>query len=210
MKLRIAIFCGLLLAGAQAMACYTVYDSGSRVLYQGREAPVDMTLQLHEALSQRFPRGAQMVFDQNSTCTPVGVAQVTRPTSSDVPLNTIEFQRGMRGAPSSSAPAPLLTDRQTATREHLPYTQVAGDIVVVPPAAAERAMHGSVTVLPSSTFVAGSTPATNVLGAGPAPRAVARPVAARRASIKPNVVITELRNPPMTIIEGGGGVTVNR
>lgn len=209
MKLRIALLGTLLLAAGQAMACYTVYDASNRVLYQGRESPVDMTMQLHEALAQRFPRGAQMVFDQNSSCTPIGVAQATRPTSSDVPPNTIQFQRGTRGAPSSSAPAPLLTDRETAAREHLPYTQVAGDVVVVPPVVAERAMHGGVTVLPSSTFVAGSTPDTSVLGAGPAPRAAARPVA-NRAPGKPKVVITELRDPPVTIIEGGGGVTVSR
>jgi hypothetical protein len=212
MKLRIAVFGGLLLAAAQAMACYTVFDGNSRILYQGQQAPVDMELQLHEALAQRFPRGAQLVFDETATCTPIGVAQVPRPLGGDVPPNTIQFQRGTGLAPaSSSAPAPLLTDRATAERAHLPHTQVAGDIVMVPPATAERAMHAGVMVLPSSTFVAGSTPDTTVLGAGPAPRANARPVVATtRAPRKPSVVITELHNPPMTIIEGGGGVTIQR
>lgn len=215
MKPRYALLGGLLLlAGANAMACYTVYDAGGRVVYQGRAAPVDMSLQLHEALAQRFPRGAQMVFDQTNACAPVGVAQVSRPTSSDVAPNTIQFQRGTATrSPSSAAPAPLLTDRATAQRAGLPHTTVAGDVVVVPGGVAQQAMHAGVTVLPATTFAGNDAggPDTTVLGAGPAPRASARPaVASVRPAARPNVVITELRDPPVTIIEGGGGVTINR
>ncbi|GAB3645945.1 hypothetical protein [Ramlibacter alkalitolerans] len=201
MKAKIALLVGLLLAGANAMACYTVYDGSSRVVYQGVESPVDMSLPLHQALSQRFPRGAQMVFDQTANCRPVGLAQLPRPSGTDVPPNTIRLERTGTQGPSSSAPAPLFTERETAERANLPHTQVAGDIVVVPPAVAERAMHATVTVLPASTFAAATPPNTAVLGAGPAP---ARTGAARAPGGKPNVVITEMRDPPITVIETNG------
>ncbi|HET8747924.1 MAG TPA: hypothetical protein VFM98_20165 [Ramlibacter sp.] len=203
MKAKFALLgAGLLLAGAHAMACYTVYDASNRIVYQGLQAPVDMSLPLHEALAESFPRGAQLVFDQSATCRPIGLAQVPRPSGGDVPPNTIRLERtGTRIPPSSSAPAPLFTDRMTAERAELPHTQVAGDVVRVPPAAAERAMHATVTVLPSTTFAAGTPtgPDTTVLGAGAAvPAPAARP---RAPGSRPNVVITEMRDPPITVIE---------
>jgi hypothetical protein len=208
MKAKIALLGGgLLLAGANAMACYTVYDGGSRIVYQGVEAPVDMSLPLHTALAQRFPRGAQMVFDQTAICTPVGLGQLPRPAGADAPPNTIRLERNGAAGASSSAPAPLLTDKTTAERANLPHTDVASNVVVVPPAVAERAMHASVTVLPATTF-AGNTantgvPDTTALGAGPA-RLAAPTASPRPPGSKPNVVITEMRDPPVTIIETNG------
>ena len=209
MKSKYAFLGGiLLLAGANAMACYTVYDAGNRVVYQGLQSPIDMSLPLHEALSQVFPRGSQMVFDQTATCRPVGLAQLPRPTGGEVPPNTIRLERSnsVRPPSSSSSPAPLFTDRETAERAHLPHTQVAGDIVVVPPEVAERAMHAAVTVLPASTFAAGTTPTapnTTALGAGPAQPAVGT-ARSTRPGARPNVVITEMRDPPVTVIETDG------
>lgn len=194
MKLKLALLGGLLLAGANAMACYTVYDTGNRVVYQGPLAPVDMSLPLHEALAQRFPRGVQMVFNQNANCQPVGLGQVPRPTGTDVPPNTIRMER-TNARPSSSGPSPLFTDRLTAERAQLPHTQVAGDIVVVPPLAADRAMHAAVTVLPATAVAAAPVaPDTRSLGAGPA----------RPSATRPKVVITEMRDPPLTVIETDG------
>ena len=68
MKAKLVVLFGLMLAGANAMACYTVYDNSNRVVYRGLDAPVDMSLPLHEALAGRFPAGSSMVFDQGSTC----------------------------------------------------------------------------------------------------------------------------------------------
>ncbi|HZY15839.1 MAG TPA: hypothetical protein VFE74_04375, partial [Ramlibacter sp.] len=83
MTLKPALFCGLLLAGANAMACYTVYDGNQRVLYQGLDAPVDMSLPLHEALRvARYPAQASLVFNQGARCTPVRLAQVPRRATS--------------------------------------------------------------------------------------------------------------------------------
>ena len=196
MKLKIGLLGGLLLlAGANAMACYTVYDSNSRVVYRGLEAPVDMSLPLREALTTRFQRGASMVFDQTAECSAVGIAQVARPTGGIVPVNTIRMEGSGRQASPSSA-APLFTDLQTAERARLPHTLVAGDIVMVPAAAAARVNMPTFTVIPSDVAVARapSSPNTAVLGAGP----------------HPSTVITEMRNPPMTIIEQGGNVQVQR
>src|SRR6187549_4146089 len=93
MKFKLGILCGLLLAGANAMACYTVYDGSGRVMYRGLETPVDMSLPLHQALEGRFPAGASLVFDHSPSCTPVSVAQVARPTGPMVPVNTIRMER---------------------------------------------------------------------------------------------------------------------
>jgi hypothetical protein len=190
MKLKLALFCGLALAGAQAMACYTVYDSNSRVIYQGLESPVDMSLQLHQTLGKRFP-GAHMVFDQSTICTPVALAQVARPTGRDVPAGTIRMENGRRATPGGTSM--LFTDRETAARQNLPHTVVAGDVVMVPASvAATRASIPSITVVPVDTAMASAGPDTRSMGAGPAP-----------------TVITELRN-GRTVVQRGAGVAYVR
>jgi hypothetical protein len=197
MKLKTALLCGLALAGANAMACYTVYDGSSRVIYQGTEAPVDMSLPLHQSVGQRFGGGASMVFNQSNTCTPVAIAQVARSNARDTAPGTIRMERtGRTAAPSSEAP--LLTDRTTAQANHLPYTVASGNIVRVPAAAAARVDLPTFTVIPADVAVArANTPAVNttMMGAGPAPR---------------GTVITEMRDPPMTITRRGNSVSVQR
>lgn len=196
MKLKLTLLCGLLLTGANALACYTVYDGTNRVVYRGAEAPVDMSLPLHQAVAQRFPAGSSLVFDQQATCTPVSIAQVARPVGTIVPPNTIRMERTGRSLSPSSA-APLLTDRVTAQRNGLPHTVVAGDIVLVPGAAAARVDLPTFTVIPAGTAQAQApvAPDTRALGAGAAAG---------------ETVITEMRDPPMTIIQRGGKVSVQR
>jgi hypothetical protein len=171
MKLKIALICGLSLAGANAMACYTVYNSNNRVVYQGVESPVDMSVQLHESVGRRFGRGASMVFNQSDTCTPVSIAQVERPAGRDAAPGTIRMERsGRTAAPTSRAP--LLTDQKTAERQNLPHRNVAGNIVVVPAVAAAKVDLPTFTVIPSDPAVARApaAPDTNAMGAGRAPR----------------------------------------
>ena len=183
--IRLAWLCGLALAGANAMACYTVYDRNDRVIYQGVEPPVDMSEPLHRTLGRSHP-GAHMVFDATSACTPVRLAQVARPATSDVPAGTIRMERPARSRlPTSSAP--LLTDVQTARANRLPYTQVAGNVALVPAQAAARVDLPTFTVIPSEPVMAGA-PDTRTLGAGPARR--------------PPTVITELRD-GTTVLERG-------
>lgn len=195
-QLKNALLAGLLLSAANAMACYTVYDANNRVVYRGPEAPVDMSLPLREAVAQRFARGSSLVFDQTATCTPVGIAQVARPTGPMVPVNTIRSESTGRTLSPTSA-APLLTDRETAARNGLPHTVVAGDIVMVPGNAASRVATPSFTVIAPDTALASGNgaPDTSVLGAGPA---------------RPKTVITEMRDPPVTIIQRGKDVSVQR
>ncbi|NNU43605.1 hypothetical protein [Ramlibacter montanisoli] len=197
MKAKLVVLFGLLAAGANAMACYTVYDNSNRVVYRGLDAPVDMSLPLHEALAGRFPAGSSMVFDQASTCTPVSIAQVARPTGPMVPPNTIRMERtGRQISPTSSAP--LLTDRETAQRQQLPYTVLSGDVVMVTGAAAARADLRTFNVIPADTAIArAAVPNTAAMGAGPAPA-------------RPQTVITEMRDPPMTIIQQGNNVSIRR
>ena len=128
-------------------------------------------------------------------CTPSSIAQVARPTGGMVPVNTIRMERtGRRLSPSSAAP--LLTDLQTAERARLPHTAGGGRHRDGP--GASRGAH---------------QPAD--LHRDPAGRAVARAPAARTPRAlggrrAPQTVITEMRNPPMTIIEQGGNVRVQR
>ena len=195
--LKMGLLCGLLLAGANAMACFTVYDASNRVVYRGLDAPVDMSLPLKEALSAaKYPNGSSMVFDQSNTCAPVNLAQVARPTGPMVPPNTIRMERtGRQMSPTSTAP--LLTDRQTAQRQNLPHTTVAGDIVMVPAVAAARVDLPTFTVVPADTALARAPVAPNTTAMGAAPA-------------RPDTVITEMRDPPMTIIQRGNNVSVQR
>jgi hypothetical protein len=189
MKLKIAALCALAFAAANASACYTVYDKSNRVIYQGFEAPVDMSMQLHQTLGRSHP-GAQMVFDNSSVCPSV------RQAVAEVPRNTIRREGAARLTPVA-APAPLLTDRRTAARLNLPHTVVQGDVVVVPAYAAAN-MRPGVTVIESDVVTAQAGPSTAVMGAGPAPAA------------KKETVITELRNPPVTIVQRGQNVSITQ
>lgn len=200
MKLKTTLLCGLLLTGANAMACYTVYDASNRVIYRGLDAPVDMSLPLREAVAERFPAGSSLVFDQQATCAPVSIAQVARPSSSIVPPNTLRMEgtgRTVTSPSPSSSVAPLLTDRETAQRNNLPHTVVAGDIVMVPGRAMARVDLPTYTVVPPDVAVARApaAPDTTTMGAGPA---------------RQQTVITEMRDPPMTIIQRGHQTTVQR
>lgn len=198
MKLKLALFCSLgLLAAANASACYTVYDNANRVLYQGFDAPVDMSRPLHEAMRGRYPAGAQLVFDQSNQCARTTVAQVSRSSVPHAAPGTIRIERTGRAQPVSTS-APLLTDRRTAQSLGLPHTVVAGEVVVVPAQAAARVSFSPLTVVPSTTVAAAPTaPNTAAMGAGPA-----RPLA------KPDTVITEMRDPPMTIVQQGSHLMV--
>ena len=75
--------------------------------------------------------------------------------------------------------SPLLTDVQTAQKMHLPHTIVAGGVALVPPQ--QAAMAPGVMVIPSETTLAS-----------------ARTPSRER-------VITEMRDPPMTIVQSGDG-----
>lgn len=106
MKLNKLLLTGLLLAGANAMACYTVYDAKGRVLYRDDDAPVNMSLPLRDALARRFPAGSSLVFELGAVCTPVGIAEVARPSGPMVPPGTLRMERtGRQISPSSAAPA---------------------------------------------------------------------------------------------------------
>jgi hypothetical protein len=179
MKLKIAMVCGLVMAAFNASACYTVYDRANRVIYHGEEAPVDMSLPLHQTLGRTHP-GAQMVFDQQADCRATAM-QVAR-TTQHVPVNTIAMHRSTR-APSN---APLLTDRRTAAALNLPYTVLEGQVVMVPPHAAAQVNFPTLTVVPAEVQVA-RAPSTATMGAGPAPRQ--------------QTVITEMHNPPVTSVQ---------
>ena len=123
-----------IVASFNAMACYTVYDRAGTVVYNGADAPVDMTRPLHETLPSRFP-GGHMIFDTVTDCPNVSLVS-TRNLRRDVaPLNS-----------------PLLTDAATAEKMRVPHTLIASGIVVVP--AQQVVMGPAVTVIPSENTLA--------------------------------------------------------
>lgn len=209
----------------QALACYTVYDRSNRVMYQGAEPPagVDMSQPLHRALERRYP-GGHMVFNAGDACAPVPFAQLARPQGPAAPPNTLvvasnastqisdaPFDTRVMGAgPAPGArragatpvaarsSSPLLTDRRTALAMNLPYKVMSGDIVLVPAQAAARVNLPNMTVIPATATApagAGAQLQTSAMGAGPAPG---------------ETVITEMRNPPVTVVQRGGTTTITR
>jgi hypothetical protein len=114
------------LAGLPAFACYTVYDSANRVLYQGDKPPVDMSRPLSEAVHERFP-GGSMVFDQSAECAVI----------SPVAMGN--------GGPLTRTSSPLLTDERTARAMNLPHRVLDGKVAVVPPA--DASMRPAVNVV---------------------------------------------------------------
>jgi hypothetical protein len=204
MKFKPALLlCGLALAGANAMACYTVYDANSRVLYQGAESPVDMSLQLHSALAARgYPAGSRMQFDRDS-CGRVPVALGSRSATPDLPTNTIRITREQPVARASEGP--LLTEPATAARLGMPHTIIANNIAVVPRGAAARDTSPAVTVVPATAVALVAAPSTNSMGAGPAnysnTRVMGGAPAPRMAAptARSITVITEYRNGDRTV-----------
>lgn len=166
-------------ASLPAYACYTVYDGANRVLYRSAQAPVDMSRPLHETLPQRFP-GGHMVFDTASSCEAI-------------------LAEGPRRI-AASGPAPLLTDRGRAEAAGVTYAALSRDIVLVQPRDAAAVLAGGGPV--------------NVIAPAVSPRMLAQPATAPDTSRMGGppargTVITELRDPPVTIIESPDGVTAN-
>jgi hypothetical protein len=166
MKLWRCLLVGSLLGSAswQALACYTVYDRSSRVLYRSLEPPVDMSRPLHDALAQQFP-GGHMVFELGTPCSAVAGPPRVLPV-----------------APREATNSPMITDLATARTMGVPYTVMSGNIVLIQPQ--EARMRPGVNTLPRAA------PETSKL---------------QRSSM----VITELRNPPMTIVETRDGTTIS-
>jgi hypothetical protein len=88
----------------------------------------------------------------------------------------------------TSTHSPLFTDERTAVAMRMPHRQLAGGIAMVQPRDANLAP--GLTVIPD-TRMAANRSNTSVMGAAPS-----RPV------------ITELRDPPVTIEQTGNRVTV--
>jgi hypothetical protein len=176
MKLKLALLATLAVASVNAMACYTVYDPSNRVVYNAQVPPVDMSRPLHETLSAAFP-GGHMVFGATTDC------------PREPSVRTVSV-----AAPVTAKRSPLLTDRRTAEAMNVPHTILPSGVALVnnPPP-----MDVSVTVLTSSL-----TPAP----AAAIPVAYASPTGVQRTQQHRETVITEMHNPPLTVVQQGGMV----
>lgn len=142
------------LASVNAMACYTVTDSYGRVIFNGVDAPVDMSRQLHETMPYRFPGGSHMVFDNETSCPAANLVATRTPRNASATLNS-----------------PLLTDARTAEKMNVRHQMVASGVAVIP--ANQVAMQPAVMVVPAAvppqTMMAG-VPDTRSMGGPPAPQ----------------------------------------
>jgi hypothetical protein len=190
-----------LFAGANAMACYTIYAPGNRVAYHGELPPVDMSVPLHMGLRQaHYPAGSSMVFEEGAACVPMSFAQLAR---AEMPAPAAANDTSVMGAgpangkvvrsraavvthPQASS-SPLMTTREAAEAMHLPYRVLEGNVVLVPAQAAARVN------LPNMTVV--STPPS---------------VVAEARTMRGETVITELHNPPMRVVQNGADTIVSR
>lgn len=116
-----------------------------------------------------------------------GGSMVFHSSSMDCPIAARPESVAAPAAPSR--PSPLLTDRRTAAALHLPHTILPSGVALVsnPPP-----MGYGVTVLATSY-----SPST--LPAAPAERAT-----------RQETVITEMHNPPLTVVQQGGVVVSGR
>jgi hypothetical protein len=199
MKLKLALLAALAAASVNALACYTVYDRNDRIVYNAQRPPVDMSLPLHETLPRVFP-GGHMIFAANTEC-PANVS----------PAPTARIARAQpRGAAS-----PLLTDESTARAMGLPHTQLASGAAIVPAQAVAWVDLPTFSVIQTSNDLAvasARTLNTTAMGAGPANPALAtQTMGAGPASTQDRgAIITELRDPPVTIIQRGRDVIVRQ
>jgi hypothetical protein len=108
-------------------------------------------------------------------------------TTATCPATTSIAARG--GVIDTRTHSPLLTDERTAVAMGMPHTRLAGGIALVQPR--DAILAPGLTVL-ADTRLAASRSNTSAMGAGP--------------STGP--VITELRDPPLTIEQTGRGMTV--
>ena len=154
MKIRFAVLALACFAAAPAMACYTVYDRTNTIVYNAQVPPVDMSKPLRETLDARWP-GGHMVFGNEAECPR---------------LNAV--RRQIQQA-STTGRSPLLTDAKTAQAMGLPHTLLGNGVAVI----ADRPdnMRPGVVVAESGL----PAPATNAMGAGPAPAPGSVPARAR-------------------------------
>ncbi|MDB5946423.1 MAG: hypothetical protein JWQ33_1449 [Ramlibacter sp.] len=149
-----------------------------------------------------YDRANHVVY--NSQTPPV---DMTRPLHETVPVafpgGSLVFNNSMdcprdaapdiAAAPAApSKPSPLLTDRRTAAAMRVPHTVLPSGVALIsnPPP-----MGVGVTVVATSS----SAPMV------PAPGSIAQ-----RAQQRQDTVITEMHNPPLTVIQQGGLVVSER
>ena len=93
------------------------------------------------------------------------------------------------GGPITRTSSPLLTDEHTARELGLPHRSIGRNVAVVPPAAV--GMEPGVTVVPAPT-VASKSARTRAVG-----------------TTSGGTVITEYRNPPVTVVRRGDEVIIS-
>ena len=119
-----------------------------------------------------------------------GGSMVFNSSSMDCPR---QGDAALVSAPAAPArPSPLLTDRRTADALHLPHTILPSGVALIsnPPTGGV-----GVTVLAAS-FAAPAAPASATI--------------AQRAPQRQDTVITEMHNPPLTVVQQGGLVISER
>jgi hypothetical protein len=105
-------------------------------------------------------------------------------------------QAGYNPAKAPATTAPLLTDRQTAEDMKLPHKELQGGVVVVDKPPANMKPGFTVMSLGGRPAATADTGRAANAGIQPAPKASKGPV------------ITEMRNPPLTVIQKDGSSVI--
>ena len=134
------------LAVGPALACYTIYDAGNRMVYNSELPPFDMSRPLHQSMGAAYP-GSHLVFEPGASC----------PVESPA--------RSAARPPAFNGRSPLLTNVATARAMGVPHTIVANGVALVQQRPDE--MRPGVVVAESGLPPA-AAPDTRMMGAGPA------------------------------------------
>lgn len=114
MELRKALLAAAAaLAAGPALACYTIYDAGNRMVYNSELPPFDMSRPLHQTLLGAYP-GGHLVFEPGASC----------PVESPA--------RSIARPPSFNGRTPLLTNVSAARAMGVPHTVLANGVALVP------------------------------------------------------------------------------
>ena len=104
MKRQIAFVASCLFSLGASAACYTVFQSGGKLVYQSERSPVNLAYPLHETVPVRFGAGATMAFTNDfDSCRPVGEGEERVKKGGEDVLSVLSNLRPYGGTGESSS-----------------------------------------------------------------------------------------------------------
>ena len=99
MKRQIAFAAACVVSVGASAACYTVFESSGKVVYQSEKSPVNLVYPLHETVPARFGPGTTLAFTSEfGSCPPVGEGIEPVKVRGDDVLSTLSNLKVFGGA----------------------------------------------------------------------------------------------------------------